>query len=156
MLVNPNVSIQVRLKLFDAAVSPCVLFGLSVLPIYQELMEKIDITRRKMLRRIVGWVRIPEEDWSITMKRMSERVSRALIQWPSQPWSERIYLMQWNYACRVRYLPCASWVVLSCKWEPHRVVDLSLAIMPSRPRGRPFLKWDAKLAAFSMAMFRCE
>ena len=31
-----------------------------------------------------------------------------------------------------------------------------LAIMPSRPRGRPFLKWDAKLAAFSMAMFRCE
>ena len=28
--------------------------------------------------------------------------------------------------------------------------------MPHRPRGRPFLKWDTKLAAFSMAIFRCE
>ena len=145
-----------RLESFDAAVSPCVLFGMGVLPIYQEMMEKIDITRRKMLRRIVGWVRIREEDWSITMKRMSERVSRALIQWPSKPWPERIYLMQWNYACRVRSLPCLSWVVLSCKWEPHRILDVSLGVLVSRPRGRLFLKWNAKLAGFNMAIFRCE
>ena len=109
-----------------------------------------------MLRSIVGWVRVPEEDWSITMKRMSERVSRALIQWPSKPWSERIYLMQWNSACRVRLLPRTSWVVLSCKWEPHRIVDVSSSVVASRPRRRPFLKWDAKLAAFSMAIFRCS
>ena len=153
MLVNPNVAIKLRLELFDAVVSPCVLFGMSVLPIYQELMEKIDITRRKMLRRIVGWVRIPEEDWSITMKRMSERVSRALIQWPSQPCFERIYIMQWDDACRVRSLLCTSWVVLSCKWEPHRVVDLSLGIMPNRLRGRPFFKMGRKISSVQYGNF---
>ena len=103
MLVNPNVHIKLRLKLFDAVVSPCILFGMSVLPIYEDMMGKIDITMRKMLRIIVGWVRKPEEEWCIIMKRMSEKVSRALIQWPCKPWSERTYLMQWNYACSVRF-----------------------------------------------------
>ena len=76
MLVNLNAPIKLRLKLFDVGVSPCVLFGMSVLPIYSEMMPKIDITRRGMLRSIVGWARVLEKDWSITMKRMSERVSR--------------------------------------------------------------------------------
>ena len=87
---------------------------------------------------------------------MSDRVSRALIQWPSKPWSERIYFMQRNYACRVKSLPCTSWVVLSCRWEPHKIVDVSSSVLAHRPRGGQFLKWDAKLAAFSMAIFRCS
>ena len=64
--------------MFDAVVSPYVLFGMSVLPVYQKMMDKFDITQRKMRREIVGWVRYPAEDWSITMRRMNERVSKAL------------------------------------------------------------------------------
>ena len=45
---------------------------------------------------------------------------------------------------------------LSCKWKPNRVVDILSPYLPNRSRGRPFLKWDAKLASFSMAIFRCE
>ena len=62
--------------------------------------------------------------------------------------------MQWDYACRVRFLPSTSWVVLSCRWEPHKLIDVSSSVLANRSRGRPFLKWDAKLAAFSMAIFR--
>ena len=53
-------------------------------------------------------------------------------------------------------LPESSWVKLACMWEPHRVVDVSLSVLPNRSRGRPFLRWDGKLAAFSRAIFRCE
>ena len=53
-------------------------------------------------------------------------------------------------------LPESSWVRLACMWEPNRVVDVLLSVLPTRSRGRPFLRWDAKLAAFSMAIFRCE
>ena len=78
VLMNRHVPIKLRLKLFDSVVSPCVLFGMGVLPIYQKMMEKFDITRRKMLREMVGWVRYPEEEWSITMRRMNDRVDLAL------------------------------------------------------------------------------
>ena len=136
VLTNGNISMKLRLKLFEATVTPCLLFGMSVLPIYQSMMDKIDATRRKMLRKIVGWVRVDDEDWSITMSRMSERVKRALVHCPnSRDWSTRIFLMQWQYACRVRSLPRNSWVSLACRWRPDRVIDLSLNVLPHRQRG---------------------
>ena len=94
-LTNSNISVKLRLKLFDAVVSPCVLFGLGALPMYATLREKVDITLRKMLRRIVGWRRIPDEPWDITMKRMKDRVNDALEQWPIKPWSDRVTLSKW-------------------------------------------------------------
>ena len=39
-LVNKNVSVKLRLKLFDAAVSPCINFGLNALPLHQKMQEK--------------------------------------------------------------------------------------------------------------------
>ena len=106
--MNKHVSIKLRLKLFDAVVSLCALFGMSVLPVYQKMIEKFDIARRKMLRKMVGWVRYPGEEWSTTMTRMNDRVDAALQQWPCKIWSERIILSRWHYACRVRFLPQTS------------------------------------------------
>ena len=121
------------------------------------MMDKINVTRRKMLRKIVGWVRIDDEDWSITMSRMSERVNRALVHCPnSKDWSSRIFLMQWQYACRVRSLPRNSWVSLACRWRPDQVLDSSSNVFPHRQRGGQLLRWDAKLAAFSICIFRRE
>ena len=120
------------------------------------MMDKFDIARRKMLRKMVGWVRYPEEEWSTTMKRMNDRVNRALEQWPCKAWSERIFLSQWQYACRVRSLPRHSWVVLACKWRPDNVVDHFSNVLPHRSRGGQLLRWDAKLVAFSMCIFRRE
>ena len=56
-----------RLKLFDVVVSPCILFGLNAVPIHAAFREKFNITHRKMLRRIVGWRRVPDEPWNETM-----------------------------------------------------------------------------------------
>ena len=90
-LTNKHVSIKLRLKLFDSVVSPCLRFGLATLPLYQEWILKIDITQRKMIRRIVGWVREPEEIWEVTMRRMKLKVGVALRQWDVKPWSTRIF-----------------------------------------------------------------
>ena len=88
---------------------------------------------------------------------MSERANRALVHCPnSKDWSSRIFLMQWQYACRVRSLPRNSWVSLACRWRPDQVLDSSLNVFPHRQRGGQLLRWDAKLAAFSMCTFRRE
>ena len=49
-LCNQNVSIHLRLKLFDAVVTPTLIFGLAVLPLSTTSLEKIAVLQRKMLR----------------------------------------------------------------------------------------------------------
>ena len=68
---------QLRLKLFDAVVSPTALFALSTVPLTSALISQLGIAQRKMLRSIVGWVRLPSDDWADTMRRMRQRLDRA-------------------------------------------------------------------------------
>ena len=50
-----------------------------MLLIYQEMMMKIDNEKENVTQYCWMGVCVPEEVWSIRIKRMSERVSRALI-----------------------------------------------------------------------------
>ena len=67
-----------RLKLFEAVVTPTVLFGLSCCPLTKQQVESIDALQRRMLRSIVEWRRVPDEHWSETMRMMRGRVDHAL------------------------------------------------------------------------------
>jgi len=87
VLLNRDVSIRLRLKLFDATVSPTVLYGMSVLPLTQSQYTRLDAVQRRMLRNIVGWVRLDEEPWADTMRRMKGRVERALRQHDVRSWT---------------------------------------------------------------------
>ena len=53
-LMNSQVSVPLRLRLFDACVSPAMLFATSVLPLGRKDLEAVNIVQRKMLRLIVG------------------------------------------------------------------------------------------------------
>ena len=75
-----NISIKLRLKLFDSVVSPSLLFGLAVLPLRVSCIEKLNVVQRKMMRKNVGWVRISEEPWGNTMRRMALRANNAFGQ----------------------------------------------------------------------------
>ena len=58
-----------------------------------------------MLRKIVGWVRLPNELWETTMRRMTDRVTNALQQWPLKSWGERLHKARWKHMCRLKMLP---------------------------------------------------
>ena len=82
-LVNKNASLALRMKLFDklfdALVSPTILFGLSTLPLTKMHVQKLDTTQRKMLRSMVGWIRVDGEDWADTMRRMNTRICKFFV-----------------------------------------------------------------------------
>ena len=80
-LLNKNVSIKLRLKLFDSVVSPSLLFGLHVLPFSKSNMYKIMICQRKMIWKMVGWSRRPEDSWETVMKGMKTKVSNVMTQY---------------------------------------------------------------------------
>ena len=75
-------------------VSPSLLFGLAILPLQASSTEKLDVVQRKMMRKIVGWVRVPEEPWEDTMRRMKGRVDNALGQSKLKTWSLRLAEIQ--------------------------------------------------------------
>ena len=116
----------------------------------------MDVTQRKMLRRIVGWRRIPEEPWDITMHRIKLRVNDALHQHQVKPWSLRVNQCRWHHACRVRGVERERWVRLACEWTPNEVFDLWHDHIPYRRACRPFLKWDDTLAKFSQCILGCK
>ena len=82
LLTNKHVSLQLRLKFFNAVVTPVMLFSLHTLALTKIQLESINVLQRKMLRSIVGWVRMSGEDWSETMRRMNHRISVALEPFP--------------------------------------------------------------------------
>ena len=79
VLLDHNISLQLRLKYFDTCVGPALLFGTAVLPMTRTQLQDLDRLQRKMLRRIVGWRRIEGEDCRDTMVRMNQRLSRAIF-----------------------------------------------------------------------------
>ena len=80
ILLNKHVSLRLGLKLFHATVSPTAMFGLASLPLTQRFLHKLDVVQWRMLRSIVGWVRIPDEPSENTMRRMNQRMEHAVEQ----------------------------------------------------------------------------
>ena len=76
-------------------------FSLHTLALTKVQLESINVLRRKMLRSIVGWVRVNGEDWSETMRRMSHRLSVALELFPIPPWTEQLAKRQFQFAAKI-------------------------------------------------------
>ena len=152
-LCNRNVAIHLRLKLFDMVVTPTLLFGLAVLPLSNISLQKIEVLQRKMLRKLVGWVRLKDEPWEDTMRRMKHRVDHALSKYPIKMWKERLAIYLWNFVLRVKAAPATSWMSQSSNWEPNLSEDASSEYVANRRRGRPNLKWDSAIDKFCRMHF---
>ena len=70
----------------------------------------------KMLRTIVGWVRISTEDWSDTMRCMREKVDAALKIYPMEPWSSEYLRRQFRMVCLFAKRP-HEWAMRVSQWE---------------------------------------
>ena len=147
-LCNRNVGIHLRLKLFDIVVTPTLIFGLAVLPLSISSLQKIAILQRKMLRKIVGWVRVKDEPWEDTMRRMKHRVEYGLSKYRIKAWNERLAIYLWKFALRVKAAPDSSWMSQSSNWAPNLIEDASSEYVANRCRGRPNLRWDSAVDQF--------
>ena len=86
-MTNKNVPISLRLKLFNATVTPTVLYSLATTPLTEMQLVKLDIAQRKMLRRMVGWVIFDDDIWENFGRRMKARFKRGLMKYPILDWS---------------------------------------------------------------------
>ena len=106
-----------------------------------------------MLRKIAGWVRIRDESWEDTMRRMKTRVASALHQYPVMSWKRRLGKYLWKFILRVKRASNDSWISQSSMWAPNEINDDASEFVPYRCRGRPLLKWDSTVRTFCMMHF---
>ena len=110
-----------------------------------------NVLQRKMLRSIVGWVRLNGEDWSDTMRRMNHRLSAALELFPIPPWTEQLAKRQFLFAAKIASEQ--SWSSIAGHWICTTGWQANFDNMPSRKRGRPLVKWDDKLSKITEQYF---
>ena len=77
-LMNRNINIKLRLKLFSATVSPTLLYSLDTCPLTLHQLSKLDILQRKMIRKMVGWIFDEDESWTERGRRMKHPLQTAL------------------------------------------------------------------------------
>ena len=152
ILLNKHVTLRLRLKLFHATVSSTAMFGLASLPLTQRFLHKLDVVQRRMLRSIVGWVRIPDEPWENTMRRMNQRMEHVAYLHPLPSWSNQYFTSQYRLATKI-VSNQFSWVATAVAWMPLADWVHNFPSAPSRSRGRPPKRWDQAVASFSCTYF---
>ena len=78
VLLNKAVPLKLRLKLFNAAVTPTAVFGVATTALTQQQRDRIASTRMQMLRKIVCFNKLPAESWEDGGRRCKEKVRHAL------------------------------------------------------------------------------
>ena len=152
-LLNRNVPIQLRLRLFSSVVTPSALFATSMLSLTRTQLDRLGSVQRKMLRNIVGWVRVDGEEWETTMRRMKQQMNDASRQFFIMPWELQVFKSQWQYAIHVSHASEINWVEMISRWHPPATADLSLPQQPKRSVGRPRARWDDAITSFAATTF---
>ena len=118
------------------------------LPLTQRQLFRLDSTRRRMLRSIIGWPRNSAEDWRANMRRINERLETTMELHPMQLWTGRLYLRQFQLATSFAS-KTNKWPILAASWSPLDDWKLNSVTKPRRRRGRPSCKWDDRLSNFA-------
>ena len=153
ILLNHDLSLRQRLRLFDCVCTASAIFGLGTFPMTSQQRSSMGITQRRMLRSIVGWRRIPDESWHETMRRMNARMERAMKLHFVNSWECQILYAWWRYAIHLALSDAnAPWKIL-LQWDPRLIQDPTFEFSPHRMRGRPRTRWDDDLREFSIHKF---
>ena len=160
-LTDKHYSLRDRLRLFNAVVTPCILYGCSswVMTVTRE--RKLRAAQRKMLRAILGKGRavIEHFDGSSTESQQStathdgedlepwvswiQRVTHEALESMSlagvPEWVDERRRRKWRWCGHVCRRHDGRWTSKVLRWEPHN---------GSRNRGHPFGRWFDDVGGF--------
>ena len=121
-------SLRLRSTLFHATAFP------TSLPLTQGLVHKLDVVQRRVLRSIVGWVRLTDEPWDITMRRTNQRMEQAASLHPLPSSSSQYFVNQYRLAVKIASNPF-PWVATDIAWMPLADWVQNFPSAPSRKKG---------------------
>ena len=87
-----------------------------ICPLTENLKNRLDITQRVMLRRMVGWVSFTGDTWEERGRKMKCRLERALANCPVEKWSTIIHGKKLSLVSKVSEWP--EWTRVAYHWDP--------------------------------------
>ena len=140
-LCNRHVSIRSRLRLFDAVVTPTLLYGLETVPFSSMAKQRVDTVFRKMLKLIVGWTIHEGKSWEENGRIMKDKVRRALNLYPVAFWSESVEKRRCKLKSRIMEGRAPQLTTRTVNFEPRRCQERN-GTRTYRKVGRPPWRWE--------------
>ena len=124
-----------KAKLFEAAVTPVVLYGCSTWTMSGDMERQLTTTRRKMLRVMQHTRRGPDEEWVAFMKRATACAESQMTALGYSTWVASCRQRKWRFAAKVATATDNRWSKRLLDWRPF------FRCVPYRSVGRPFSRW---------------
>ena len=141
-LIDKHVDLRLRLRLFDAVVTPTAMYGLSVAPLTVADKNYLAATQRKMLRRIVGYKKAPDDTWADMYRQIRTKLQNALQCKPIRDWNEQLQLQKQRLHGDTSGLTRNPLTCRASSWNPSDIRDEDSTSRPARGRGRPRTSWN--------------
>ena len=180
-LTGKDYALKVRLRLFEAVVSPCLLYGCEAWTLTKTDEYLLQRTQRKMLRMISGAKRrmvqrstdehesettddkaevddMDEDEvlepWVDWVKRTTRTIEGEMNKLNIKNWVHQARARKWNYAKRLMTHDESRWTRVALDWNPELHFDGTSfrSIQGSRAQGRPHTRWSDELANFMTSM----
>ena len=151
-LLNRHVSLRLRLKLFDSVITPTIEFGLMTCPLISNQLQKLEVVRNRMLRSIVGWAPLVDNDWHALMQKRNKKLENAQQIFNVRPWTERLLVGRFRFAAKISSA-VNSGASITSEWYPYQRWKINYCVEPRRRIGRPAKRWDDQIESFAQEIF---
>ena len=137
-----------RIRMFDAIITPVVLYGCANWALTKGLERDLKTTWRRMLRYVFCLHRkhdasAPDslEDWVDYVRRAANQIETKAESLGSKNWDFMYRMRKWRLAGKVARQTDARWSTKSLHWAPNEG--------PGRSVGRPITRWSDDLVRFA-------
>ena len=139
-LCSKHYRLQDRARLFDAVVSPTLLYGCCAWALTKSMERTLRTQRRKMLRYVFRIHRLRDESWIEYMKRSAGTVDDFAVAHSMRDWVVEYRRLKWRAAGEFARKTDGRWSKRTRSWKPTCGVG--------RKQGRPKTRWSDDLEKF--------
>ena len=144
LLLNQNVLLKKRLRLFDACISSSVLWCTRSWTPRADELRKLHTAQNRMLRRMCGTKRRPDEPWIDWLQRATHKARAQAVEARVRDWANAHSQYKWAWAGHVARRPTSTWLWRVCMWRDSQWKQTALDMRgsrPLRPSTRRWTKW---------------
>ena len=154
VLLNKRISLNRRLKILDTTVGSCVMWCAESWTPRAEEVRQLKLAQNKMLRRVVGTSRAPDEPWGDWVQQATRKARTIACRQGVADWEQVYKKRKWLWAGEVARMATTCWVYRVTFWRDagwQEIVD-EMSTRPMRPSRRRWMKWEDSLRRHCSAM----